>query len=231
MTAAATRYVLVQYAVRTRYARSASRPREPVGSLVAPVRPVHALRSPAGGLDLRAFVPLVVARDRDAIGLRRDRRAPHAVIRLPRAAAPHALVRRCATRVVARPHRRGTRDAGLRGPRAKACEGAAAHGVDVVRIDAVEAGRGRTRRVTCLRVELDRRELRRELQPRGVGDQAVEGVVDVDAADAELAEIFEVCLDDGARPLPLLVRLEVHGDVEPVLPRRSHEGRQPVGLG
>src|SRR4051794_19123249 len=54
------------------------------GRSVPTVRRVVALIAAAvtGGLDLRAFAPFVVARDRDEVGVRPDRCAPHRVVRL-----------------------------------------------------------------------------------------------------------------------------------------------------
>src|SRR5581483_7372682 len=96
----------------------------------------------AGGLDLGALVPLVVARDRHAVRLRVDRRPPHRVVGLAVAAGLEPLVPRRPPGLVTRADRRQAQKMGAMGLLAESREVAAAEAEDVVGVDPVEVRGG-----------------------------------------------------------------------------------------
>ena len=85
--------------------------------------------------------------------------------------------------------------------------------------------------VRRLPVHLEPGESGQELGP-GLGvEELVEGPVDVDAADARLPQMAEIGLEHLRRAQPLLVRLDLHGDGEPLRLRLAHDGREAYVLG
>src|SRR5439155_24712868 len=134
-----------------------------------------------GGLDLRAFPPLVVARDRDDVGGGGDRSAPEPVVRRAvRALTPAGDLARPPP-VIARTDARGANE--VRGVRLRAqpYELAGTVRAEVVRVDTVEVGRRRkTDELGAGEESEGRRGL--ALQRRPLRRQEVARVVDVDIA-------------------------------------------------
>ena len=200
---------------------------QPVGAFVAFVRELGRVpgRRGAGRLDLRPLVPLVVARDRHAVRLRVDRCPPHRVVGLAAAAKLDSLVAGRAHRVVARADRRQAEQLELVRRLAEPVEGARAAVDDVVRVDAVEMGRGCVSDQGRLGEELDTVEAVAERRPVGIGD--VERVVDEEPPDPELLQVLEVRLH--REDVAAGVRLEMGGNADVRAPgRRDHEREPPV---
>ena len=136
-----------------------------------------------GRLDLRALVPLVVRRDRDASACAAIAARHIASYVAPLPPRLHARVAAAAPRVVARPDRRRAEQVPRVRLGAQPREHAAAVRDDVVRVDAVEAGRRpQRRRAPSARTGRCRRRAAR-LRRRPVGSREVERPIDVERPD------------------------------------------------
>ena len=154
-----------QYAVRSRYASLGGAAVQAPRAVVRLVAPPAEERDRPRRLDLRALVPLVVARDRDEVGLRADGRAPHPVVGRAVAARPDPRVGRRAARVVARARPRARRGGRSRRACAQRRVMNAVEEQDVVRVDAVEAVRPPPGRPESCRRRGGHRPARRSARP------------------------------------------------------------------
>ena len=161
-------------------------------------------------LDLRALLPLVVARDRDEVGAGPDRRLPHPVVGQAVVPGPDDLVAGRQASVVPRTDRRRAQKASGVRLRAEAAEERAVPGDDVVGVQPVESGRLRAPdegRVTEDTYVLERLE---RLGP--VRCRIAVGVVEVEVGEAPF--VLEPCdVLRGASRCPPAVRLEVDRDL------------------
>ena len=185
--------------------------------------------SSARRLDLRALVPLVVARDRDPVGAgvrsrpatsrRRSRRSRARLTRV----SPVARARRSRARPTAR------RAARPRAPARRAARSAGAEVEDVVRVDAGEAGRRRARATSAVCAStLDARRARSSRSP-SPRPAIVERVVDVERADPEPLQVVEVG-GDARRPCGRRTARAGRRPARPcrAAPTRDHGGSRSV---
>ena len=197
------------------------RPRSvpPPGPFVAPVA-----APAAGGLDLRALVPLVVARDADQVAVRGERRPPHRVVgrTVPPRLEPD--VARRAPRVVARTDGRRAEQPRCMRLRAEAAELAARPDDDVVRVDPGEVSGGRKTDAAGLRE--DPHGGREGVVERGpLGGRTVFGPVHVHVRDPEALQVGDVGGD--GHGVPARVRLDVGGDGEAGRARGAGDRAEP----